>query len=343
MNNNSHKLYYIDMVKAIGIILLIIGHQTSGTLLQSAIYSFHMPLFVIVSGFLIQYNTGYAKSFKDLLVRKARSLLVPYITFGFFLIFYGILCKVLNYSCWYFLSYKQIISLTFNQIIGYGIGTLWFLPFLFCIEIIVWILMKLEKRVAILILFFLVAIAYCSGGLAQNLVYSNIKVYVAVGEILTVICRVAIGLPFAIFGIFLCRMFALLNEKRIVVFSVFSFFIWSISVLIMNSPMVDLFSLNIPNVLLYYMNAITGSFWIITLCKNCFDKKTHFAELFGGGSLLFMVFNNLPSNSAIYDGFTIIIGKQIPCLEIFSILISETILVLIFRNSKCLKKIFFLR
>lgn len=46
------RIDYIDIVKGITIILMIIGHVSNiPTILRTFIFSFHMPLFFIISGY----------------------------------------------------------------------------------------------------------------------------------------------------------------------------------------------------------------------------------------------------------------------------------------------------
>ena len=55
--HNKGRIAYIDAVKAICIFLMVVGHFTSDRILLSYIYSFHMPAFFIVSGFLYKTHT----------------------------------------------------------------------------------------------------------------------------------------------------------------------------------------------------------------------------------------------------------------------------------------------
>ncbi len=49
----SHRLEYIDTLKGIGILLVLLGHVSGlPSALHDIIYSFHMPLFFVISGFL---------------------------------------------------------------------------------------------------------------------------------------------------------------------------------------------------------------------------------------------------------------------------------------------------
>lgn len=51
------RLNWVDYIKGIGIILVVIGHTTSiGDIWKTWIYTFHMPLFFCISGYLFKHN-----------------------------------------------------------------------------------------------------------------------------------------------------------------------------------------------------------------------------------------------------------------------------------------------
>ena len=60
----------IDFVKGVLIIFVILGHVVlgtiSGNLIRGVIYSFHMPLFLFVSGYMINLDRLMSQSFNDL-------------------------------------------------------------------------------------------------------------------------------------------------------------------------------------------------------------------------------------------------------------------------------------
>ncbi|MDA3798097.1 MAG: acyltransferase family protein [Kiritimatiellae bacterium] len=76
------RISWIDYLKAIGIFLVVYGH-TAGVLpfMEKWIYSFHMPLFFLVSGFLMKPNR-LEGSFKTFFIRSTKSLMPPYIIFS---------------------------------------------------------------------------------------------------------------------------------------------------------------------------------------------------------------------------------------------------------------------
>ena len=77
--DNNKRLDYLDVAKGIGILLVILGHCQLGRIgrAHSLIYSFHMPLFFFLSGFV--YKDYEIKIF---LKKKIRGLLLPVIVFS---------------------------------------------------------------------------------------------------------------------------------------------------------------------------------------------------------------------------------------------------------------------
>lgn len=69
--------YWIDIAKGIGIVLVALAHtQSLDSSISSLIYSFHMPLFFILSGYLLKsYNKS--ESIKKIALHKAHRLLLP--------------------------------------------------------------------------------------------------------------------------------------------------------------------------------------------------------------------------------------------------------------------------
>ena len=73
MNNlqpTSNREPWIDFAKGITLLLVIIGHTVSGVL-SGAIYSFHMPLFFILSGITAKLSSS-AQQFSDKTQRSFR-------------------------------------------------------------------------------------------------------------------------------------------------------------------------------------------------------------------------------------------------------------------------------
>lgn len=71
---NNRRIRNLDILKGIAIILVIYGHLIANKWQMIVIWSFHMPLFIFISGYCYS-----EKNFKALIQRNARTYLLPYI------------------------------------------------------------------------------------------------------------------------------------------------------------------------------------------------------------------------------------------------------------------------
>lgn len=99
MERNNSLSSSLDTIKVYTLLLVVIGHVLrmytpagafphAGSAITShlcaLIYSFHMPLFILVSGAVygICRNRGKYNSYKNLCINKSRRILLPYFVFG---------------------------------------------------------------------------------------------------------------------------------------------------------------------------------------------------------------------------------------------------------------------
>ena len=113
------RLEWIDITKGFAIFLMVFGHSGIPKSISNYIWSFHMPLFFIISGYL--YNASKYKSLISLLQKRIYTLIVPYIIFSI-LAFIGM--YPLDLAKWEEL-YK-----------GWEGYALWFIPVLFTTEVL---------------------------------------------------------------------------------------------------------------------------------------------------------------------------------------------------------------
>jgi len=71
----QNRLIGIDLVRVVGVVAIIAGHVFGGISTGYSIYSWHVPLFFFLSGYLWRSK----RSLRDEVSRRARTLLVPYI------------------------------------------------------------------------------------------------------------------------------------------------------------------------------------------------------------------------------------------------------------------------
>ena len=123
------RVDYIDRLKGITIILVVMGHiiqynifNGQATSLYSMIYSFHMPLFMFISGYVLQkfFKINFLIDSFSFIWKKSRALLLP--LFG-----WAAIHTIFNNSVDFTLPIKVYHSVV-NQIIH---PNLWFLHTLF--------------------------------------------------------------------------------------------------------------------------------------------------------------------------------------------------------------------
>lgn len=127
MNNqktaSGGRIVYIDYLKSFAIFTVILGHsiqQVSGSshlsYVYDVIYSFHMPLFMTISGLFL--GSVMSGGLREVLLGKARSLLLPVVSFS-----------VVVFALRLFTPVDLTDGLTF---FGYLFGgDMWFLKYLF--------------------------------------------------------------------------------------------------------------------------------------------------------------------------------------------------------------------
>ena len=131
------RLFFLDAARGFGILLVILGHiRETDDMLSVLIYSFHIPLFFIISGILLKYNRTADRPVRQILLSRLRGLIIPYIFFEFvFTVIYGIL----NH---FDFGGQNILGGLFLNPLNVP---LWFLPTLFLSELLIILLLKTEK------------------------------------------------------------------------------------------------------------------------------------------------------------------------------------------------------
>ena len=85
-NDEKNRLTCFDIAKGIGIILMIVGHMPSvPSVLRMWIFSFHMPLFFIISGYFFRPKHPY-----EYIKKTFKQLIVPYILYSVIFIIFDI-------------------------------------------------------------------------------------------------------------------------------------------------------------------------------------------------------------------------------------------------------------
>lgn len=118
----KNRVNFVDYLKGLGIILVVLGHvNSSNEQVKSIIYSFHMPLFFFISGlFLYKVKIKSVLEYMQFIRKKLNVLLIPYIIWG--LLYSG-------------LSIRNVLLISYGSYHSIGVSnslsSLWFLITLF--------------------------------------------------------------------------------------------------------------------------------------------------------------------------------------------------------------------
>ena len=251
-DKKNSRISYIDIIKGIGILMVIFQHCTSideGNLILSSfsrgILTYHMPLFFFASGLVVKDTNSdifYSK--------KVKSLLIPVIIFRLANVVIYTLLLLCNKTSWY---------------TTFSFGGFWFLLSLFYIECIYYfvfnvIIQKKEKKN---IKIFLSGVLL----LGLGLIYSN---YI-LGEEVTIATSL-VGYFFFTIGIVVRKMLDLSNQVirkniwlKLICFGTGILIIGITTIVSKNNAPIYMFVSSYGNPVLFVIFAVWGIVGIVTL------------------------------------------------------------------------------
>lgn len=158
----KNRMDYIDTLKGIGILFVVYAHVNYTPMPLTLIYSFHMPLFFIVSGML--FDSSRYGSFGTFLNRRCRTLLVPYLLFSAVSMAY-VLASANCFPARFDLDIADCRSYILQVFLAQGSKgvlnvPLWFVPCLFVVELLYYFLSKLEIALRIPVCMALAALGW---------------------------------------------------------------------------------------------------------------------------------------------------------------------------------------
>ena len=284
---------FIDASKGIGILLVVLGHvHNVPPYLQKWIYSFHMPLFFFISGYL--FNSAMYKQYKtsEFIKNKLRSLIIPYFLMALICYFLFILFPVISSILRGDTQPKLPILTKYLLGILYSRGSidwlpncspLWFLTCLLCAHIIFFVVnKKIRAHVKLTICLLLIGFA---GYLTSQ--YLPFKLPWNIDTALTAVVIMGIGYFYRAYG-----LFKLTNKHQIL----FIFIFLAINLLscyyntgFVGNRLVDMASNRYGNILLFYLGGISGTLAIIHISATILT--TNFLIFLGKNTMPIIGFN----------------------------------------------------
>lgn len=127
--NKQIRLDWIDLTKGLAIFLMVCGHTSIPIFASKFIWSFHIPLFYIISGML--FNETHYRNFALFLKKRIKTILIPYICFTVIVIT---------------VDFIHNVNFEWRYNTGWGGYALWFIEVLFTTEILMFYVFKYIKR-----------------------------------------------------------------------------------------------------------------------------------------------------------------------------------------------------
>ncbi len=146
MEKTKKRIYWVDILRGLAMFIVVYGHTSKSTEIKHIIYSFHMPLFFLISGMTILFEKKDL-NIKEFLLKKVKSLLIPYFLLNIVLLplsyFNGNIGAVAKFSIPEFL-----IGIVYSNNLGsYDMpaNATWFITTLFLVEVLFYFLKKYLK------------------------------------------------------------------------------------------------------------------------------------------------------------------------------------------------------
>lgn len=270
MNN---RVEYIDQSKGFAILMLLLSHVTPGDDINTWIFTFHMPIFFIIGGLLLWYRYGdnavNGIDIKNLLRKRAKNLLLPYIVF----------CLLLSVF-YVFLSYLAGGRIQYNHFIDtftfQGVDSMWFIPCYFWAELLMCLILMNDRKVV----YVLIGLACLFGIVAMSVVIPDMK-YVRY------LAKIAISLSFVAIGYLIGK--TNIVDKMPLVVAIILIIVCSILGLMGGFSAIG--ALEFPYYGLYLLLAACMSLSIMVVFSKL--KSSNLLSTFGKYSIVILCTNNL--------------------------------------------------
>ncbi len=311
-NLETHKsrIEYLDIARGIAILLMIVGHVIGKGWKRDIIFSFHMPVFIIISGMFYK-----ERDLKTFLVNIIKKLILPYI----------IVLLISNLIQSYVIeNNKDIIQILKNYLIQISysysymtiktdvksIGVIWFFPFLAIIRIIFYTLKKICKEDDILLLLICIFTSYIGYILGQKGMWLVFSIDVALSCVIF----------YYIGYIFNKKKFldnVLYNRKILLIVLL----IWMLGI---KFGCIELAVRKYPGGLFSFITAICGTIIVLKI-SMIIEQKTKFITKilawFGKNSMYILLIHRIEMSLINYDKlFNVIINKK----SLYKLMVSLT-------------------
>ena len=139
VSNSKKRLDYLDALRGFAILCVVAGHSTGlWDNVHKIISAFLLPVFFVISGYLMEYGDSTKKTVKEFLKKRFMGIMIPYFGFSILAIGFEALYGLMNHD----LNSPLVWRWTVHTLVLYGKSALWFLPALFIGEILFFLIRK---------------------------------------------------------------------------------------------------------------------------------------------------------------------------------------------------------
>ena len=165
---SKNRILWVDTMKAIGMFFIVLGHFFP-LYISAWIYTFNVPLFFFMSGFLARKENSWT----IFLRKNLQGLIVPYLLLC---VLISVQYIISNISDWHRMSYWLVgVLFGFHSIDGMaGCQSMWFVYCLFLVKVLFQLSATDKRRWALLVVCVLGMIVYHIYGIKLKWAFSNV-------------------------------------------------------------------------------------------------------------------------------------------------------------------------
>ena len=139
------RIVWIDQLRGLAFYTVILGHMSIGKGLKNWMYSFHMPLFFMISGLNLNIERIYRTDFKSFVLRLMKKMLVPYLWLQMISFVLRFAVSIINDKTVPVRDYLIGILVGNNNIIGAPSNPLYYVLLLFLAQVGLWVVIRIAK------------------------------------------------------------------------------------------------------------------------------------------------------------------------------------------------------
>ena len=293
MEKRKTRVGYIDILRGIAIVLVLIGHIPCAGFSSEVhkwLYAFHIPLFFFVSGMSLSFKDYNNIRLKEDFKKRFNRIILPYLIWGVLLALPSITL----------LSIPKILYATHKSIASVSNSSLWFLPVLFFSTVALTYILhifakhKLTKLIPLLVVIFLLLASILS--LFQQSIQSSLGGH-----------NVPFGLDIVPMAVIFMLFGYLLQTSKIISKKINLF--WLISLTVIMILLTTFFSINNPvsyvlmaenrygNILYFLLGASSGIIACLLLSlaiDHYFSRFSKLMKFVGVNTMIIFITQRYP-------------------------------------------------